>query len=387
MIYTQADLSSRVNAGVQGKIDILLDSTETLNAAAREVFNKVDLRSAIRRATLSPNLFNGIFPYFCPTDLKGYALIDLPAQALRADGEWDMTTPEEFNRLNGSKKSVVAIDDYNGTRVLLLDSEVDSDSILVSELDSTTSGGGTWAVFGDAENLAADDSDFIKGSGSLMWDISAAGGTTAGIENTSVNSIDISDYLGGTSAFFVWVKINSATNLTNFKLRFGSSSSAYHTKTTTTQADGTAFAAGWNLLKFDVSSLTDTGTPTDTAIIYFALYMTKTAGKISETDYKFDWLVLKKGVTSYIKYYSKYPWQTSGGSYIENSTTTTDLLNADTDEFDIIVKQGVLNARKEIGFSQSDIDASDTELQRAIKNYEMRNPSQSKLIINSYYEF
>ena len=386
MIYSQTTFEDRVNAGVQGKIDILINKEDTLNAAARELFDKVDLRSAIRRSVLSPNLFNGIFPYLCPTDLKGYAIIDLPAQAKRQDGEWDLTTPEEFHRLNGSKKSMVAIDDYNGVRTLLLDSEVDSDSIVVSELDSLTSNG-TWALFGDAETLAADDSDFVKGNGSIKWNISSAGGTTAGIQSSDVNSIDISDYLGGTSAFFVWVKINSATNLTNYILRFGNDSSNYYSKTVTTQADGTAFVAGWNLLKFDVSSLTETGSVTDTAIDYFVIYMTKTAGKVSESDYAFDWLVLKKGVVNYVKYYSKYPWQTSAGSYIENSTTTTDLLNADTDEFDLCVKQGIVNARREIGFSETEIESSEKDLEKAIKNYEMKNPSQVKTIITDYYVY
>jgi len=386
MIYSQTTFEDRVNAGVQGKIDILINKEDTLNAAARELFDKVDLRSAIRRSVLSPNLFNGIFPYLCPTDLKGYAIIDLPAQAKRQDGEWDLTTPEEFHRLNGSKKSMVAIDDYNGVRTLLLDSEVDSYSIVVSELDSLTSNG-TWALFGDAETLAADDSDFVKGNGSIKWNISSAGGTTAGIQSSDVNSIDISDYLGGTSAFFVWVKINSATNLTNYILRFGNDSSNYYSKTVTTQADGTAFVAGWNLLKFDVSSLTETGSVTDTAIDYFVIYMTKTAGKVSESDYAFDWLVLKKGVVNYVKYYSKYPWQTSAGSYIENSTTTTDLLNADTDEFDLCVKQGIVNARREIGFSETEIESSEKDLEKAIKNYEMKNPSQVKTIITDYYVY
>lgn len=387
LIYTQSAYEERVNAGVQGKIDILVNRQNTMNAAARELIAKVDLRTAQRRSVLSPNLFNGIFPYFCPADLKAYSIIDLPGQAKRSDDEWMLTTPEEFDLKNGTKTGLLAIDDYNGIRVLKLASAVDSGSVVASELDSLTSGGGTWALFGDAVSVEADDADFVKGNGSIKFALSAAGGTTAGIQNTGVNPVDLTDYLDGTSAFFVWAKINSAANLTNYVLHFGNDSGNYYSKTVTAQADGTPLVAGWNLLKFDVASLTETGSVDDTDIDYFALFMTKTAGKVSESDYKFDWLVLKKGVVSYLKYYSKYPWTTSSGTYIENSTTAADLLVADTDEFDLYVKQGILNARKEIGFSENEIESAKKDLKEAILEYQMKNPSMAKLMMTDYHDY
>lgn len=386
-IYTQADLQTRINSGIQGKFDIVTDKEDTMNSSVRDLLTKVDLLSTLRRTNLAPNLFNGIFPYTCPADLASYNIVDIPAQAKRADGEWQLTTPEEFDIKDGVKSGMIAIDDYNGTRILKLASAVDSDSITISELDSLTSGGGTWSAFGDAVNLAADDADYVKGNGSIKWDISSAGGTTAGIVNTAVTSVDISDYLGGTSAFFIWVKINSATNLTNYILRFGSDSSNYYSKTVTTQADGTAFVAGWNLLKFDLSSLSETGTVIDSTITYFAIYMTKTAGKVSETDYKFDFLCLKKGAVHFVKYYSSYGWQTSAGAYIQNSTISTDLLVAGESEYPLFIQNGVIHAMREIGFPITEIDNAEQKLDRMIQNYIQRNPSQREVIITDYYSF
>lgn len=386
-IYTQADLQARINSGIQGKFDIVSSKQDLMNASVRDTLTKVDLISTIRRTNLAPNLFNGIFPYTCPADLASYNIIDIPAQAKRSDGEWQLTTPEEFDIKNGAVTGMIAIDDYNGQRILKLASAVDSDSLTVAELDSLTSGGGTWSAFGDAINLAADDADYVKGAGSIKWDISAVGGTTAGIVNTAVDSVDITDYLGGTSAFFIWVKINSATNLTNYILRFGNDSSNYYSKTVTAQADGTAFVAGWNLLKFDVSSLTETGSVTDSSIVYFAIYMTKTAGKVSETDYKFDWLVLKKGIVSYLKYYSSYGWQTSAGAYIQNSTTSTDLIVANEEEFNLHVLNGIVHAMHDIMFPDVEIQRAEQRLEKAIANYAQRNPSQRKILITDYYNF
>jgi hypothetical protein len=413
-IYTQAQLKSDINRGIQGKIGMLISDEDTMNETVRSVNSKMELRSAKRRVALSPELYNGVFEYAAPADLMGKNLIDLPAQAKREDGEFFLVPAEEFRRSRGSntsdvgdsglsgdnfrpysyvyngtgRKGEVAIDDYNGQQVLLVDSRVDSKSVIVSELDGLASGASAdWALFGDGENVAKDDADFIKGAGSLKWDISSAGGTTAGIQNSSVNSLDVSDYLGGTSSFFLYAKINSPTNITNYKLRFGSDSSNYHEQTVTTQHDGTAFVAGWNLLRFPISSLTDTGTPVDTALTYFVMYMTKTAGKVSETDYKFDWLVLKKGSITNVAYYTKYGWQTAAGAYQENSSTSSDLLVADTDEYNIIVAEGRVIAAQEVDLSETKIRSLKSDRNDLVEEYMIKNPSEAKLMTSGYYDY
>lgn len=385
LVYTRAMLKTRINAHIQNKIGMLVSSEDTMNEAVRSCFSEVDLRTARRRASLSPNLFNGIFDYACSTDLKSYGIIDIPQQAKRDDGEFYLVPSNEFELQR--KPGMIAVDDYNGVRVLKISSEVRDNSLVISELDSTTSGGGTWAVFGDATSLDDDTDDFIKGNGSLKFNISAAAGTTAGIVNTGLNNVDLTEYLGGNGAVFVWAKINSTTGLTNYILRLGSSSSNYYSKTVTAAADGTAFVAGWNLLKFDLTSLTSTGTPVDATIVYSALYMTKLTTKISESDYKFDWLVLKDGKSANIKYFSKYGWTSSAGAYKENSTDDADLLVADTDEFDLIVKSGVKVATRELDFPQDVKNEKDADYAQAVKNYMLKNPSESKIMTSEYYKY
>lgn len=384
-IYTQSHLATAINRHLQGKQGMLVNIIDTGNEAVRTVLSEIDIRSSRRKASLAPNLFNGIFDYACPSDLKANGIIDIQQQATRADGEFNLIPSREFeiNRRIGD----IAIDDYNGTRVLKINSQVADKSVVISELDALTSGGGTWSAFGDADTLAADTDDFIKGNGSLKFNISSAGGTTAGIQNTTLNTFDLTDYLGGNGAVFVWHKINSPTNLTNIILRIGTSSSHYYTKTITTQSDGTAFVAGWNLLRFNLSSLTTVGTPTNTTCNYAAIYMTKTAGKVSESDYKFDWLVLKDGRNADCKYYSKFGWQTSAGAYIENSTTSTDLMVCDTDEFDLIVKKGAAIGARELSFTREEKDEKDKDYDIAMKNYEIKNPSESPIMTSEYFAY
>ena len=67
---------------------MLLDVASTLNSAVRQVNNDFETLAARRQATLTPNLYNGIYDYYCPADLDGFKIIDIPAQAKRADGEF-----------------------------------------------------------------------------------------------------------------------------------------------------------------------------------------------------------------------------------------------------------------------------------------------------------
>ena len=386
-VYTRSDLETRMNAGIHGRIGVLISKENTMNAAVRKVIGDFDLRSARRKATLSPKLFQGIYDFAAPSDLKAYSIIDIPPQAKRNSDEFFLITSEEFDRKKSGLDGFIAIDDFNATRVLKIALRVDDKEKVISTLDTLNAGGGTWVLFGDAENLRKDNDNFIKESGSIRYDISSAGGTTAGIQNTGLNSFDLDDdYLGGNGAVFVWKYLTSATDVTNFILRIGSSDSAYHQKTITAQHDGTAFVNGWNLLRFDLTSLTDTGTPNDDAITFVAIYMTKATGKVSETDYRFDWLVLKRGVIHEIRYYSKFGWQSAAAAYKENSTLDSDLLVADTDEFELFVLKATEMAAKEAKDFEVATDAKE-EYKERLAEYKLRNPSEAKIMTNEYYAY
>jgi hypothetical protein len=376
--YTRSQLLSDVNVGIRGKIGMISNQEDFINRAVREFRNEVPLRSGKRKAQLTPDLYNGIYQYACPTDLHDGRIIDIPAQATRHDGSFGMVPVEQFNV--NPQPGDIAIDSYNGVKTLLIKSQTISPSVTINN----TADVGSWALFGDGENVTLDTDDFINGNGSISFDISSAGGTTAGIQNTAIDTVDITDYLGGTSAVLVWAKINSATNLTNYILRIGSSSSNYYSKTITAQSDGNAFERGWNLLKFDLTSLTETGSVDDENIEYVALYMTKTAGKISETDYKFNSIVLKKGIIHNVLYYSKYGWQTSAGAYLQNSTNSLDVVVADDTEYDLIVKKGIGMAMKLTNFDMAERTEAMEDYESAKDLYMLNNPDESAIMVSNY---
>lgn len=383
-IYTYSQLKSRINAGVKGKIGVLVDARETINQVVRDVLGDIDMRSTRRKSALTPNLFSRVFEYASPSDIKSNAICGIWDQTNKKQTRYELTTPEEFMRKQDT--NAIALDDADFIKKILVNAEVNDESLTIATLDALTSGGGTWVVVGDATNLVADSDDFVRENASLKYDIGSGATTTAGIKNTTLNTFNLTDYLGGNGAVFVWAYITSTTNLTNFILKVGNDTSNYYSKTITAASDGTAFRTGWNLLRFDLVSLTETGSVTDTAIDYVEIYMTKTTGKINESSYRFDGLYLKKGVKNNVIYYSKYGWQNSSGTYLENSTADSDLLVADTDEINLFIDKGVEVA----GLEVDEMDASDraaTRYKEKKIKYQRDNPSDRLDIITTVAEF
>jgi hypothetical protein len=281
-------------------------------------------------------------------------------------------TNELFDRTKSLNGNLVTIADNDMTRRLRFTGPTDDQFTTVSSLDNTDSGGGTWSAFGNASTVAQDTNNYVEGGGSLSFTLTS-GGTTAGIVNSTLTSIDISKYVAD-GALFLWAYIVDTTNVTNFIVRIGSSASAYHQITVTTQGDGTAFTNGWNLLKFNFSATSDTGTPTDTATTYVALYMTKSSGKTG-TLYRFDGLQIHTGEYAQVLYYSAFGWQTQGGTYIENSTATSDYIVALSDEMPLIEAAIQMEVYKELReYDQFKIAQQNFKDELIV--YSRRNPSE-----------
>ena len=390
-IYLYSDIENSVNSKIGGRLSSLLGGTikYCINAGVRETFQEIDLRSAKRKSALSPNLFDDIYDYNCPSDLKGQKVIDIIPQISRtSDLEWNLTTPEEFDRRKEIDKTMFTVWDNDFVRRLRISLVVDDSdtNLTIAELDSLSSGGGTWALFGDGENLTQDLDNFVKGNGSINWDISSAGGTTAGIQNTGLDSFDLTDYVSAGS-IFIWVYITDKTNITNFILRVGSSGSAYKTKTVTTNNEGTSFYNGWNLLRFDLFTSSTVGSPDMSACVFAAIYMTKDAAKVSETDYRFDWLVVKRGKIHDVLYYTKYAWQTTSTlAYKENATAISDYIVADTEEFDIITTKCAEKAAQELR-DYPLVNILKNDYKEMKQNYILNYPSEAKLLITTYHIF
>ena len=364
------------------------------NRAARFVVNDIDLRSTKRKAYLSPALNEELYDYQAPSDLKELAIIDVRRIENRKEGDkFNLTTTEYFDRNKGFNNNLICIEDSDFFKKLRIsaDTREDADNqITIHEMDSITEDG-TWTVSLDASNLTLDTDNFIYGEGSLNFDMDQAGTTTVAgyLQNSTFDAVDLSDFENAGSVFVsLFIPGTSVdSDLDGFTLRIGSSSTVYFEKQVTVTNENLAFRTGWNLLRFDFSSATETGTVDMDNVDYVRLAVDRGAtGIMATTDWRVDYIVARRGKPHEVWYYTKFPWQSSAGSYLENSTANTDLLNADTEEYELFIlklKELLAGDLKEF----DDVSQYREEYALAKARYESRYPSERIKMIQTYYNY
>ncbi len=368
---------------------------DLINSAVRIAMSEVDFRGNIRESVLTPNLMNNQYDYALPVDVKGDAIIDLRPQATDSRGEfetYDLVPPEEFDRRKIVEKGIYTIMNDDLTRILRVSANIDDEELTVSSLEDTA-----WGTFDtDAVNdsdVKVDNDDFIEGNGSIRFqtDTGDSTDTAVGIQNDSITRFNISSYLARGQAF-VDAKLTVAdTGIHQITLRLGSDSSNYYQISDSNQNDCSAFVTGWNKVRWDFTNKTTTGTPTDTAIDYAAIFWSRDTTTtallhLNDTDWGFDNLILKRGKYYLLSYYSRYVFQDTALALVENSTNDSHALLVQNDEFEVIMAKAA-----ELG-SQYLRDERDREYyvkeyERLKQSYLMRNPSQANVRTSSYYRF
>src|SRR3990167_2442851 len=388
LTYTQQLLIDAVNSATHGKSGQSQVRQDQLNRVVRFVATDINLRSTKRRETLSPNLFAEMYDYAAPSTLKGRAVIDIRRQVNRSIAEqWRLVDEEEFDRKKGLGRNIFTITEDDFTKLLRIDGG-DSGKVVLNECNSLTANG-TFTASADASNVTLDTDNYISGGASINFDM-AAGAATGVVEVTGMTAIDLTDH-DEKSSIFVWVYIPDysdaeADTVTNFILRWGNDSSNYWSRTVTVNNEGLTFYDGWNLLRFDWNGATETGTVAPATIDYLRLTVTKSTSLAADTDWRIDSIVVRRGDIYSTVYYSKYLWQTTAGVYIENSTTTTDKLNVDTDEFELIVSKSAEYLSQELK-EYEDVKYFQSEYAVLRKAYNGSNPRENKKMTRSYGSF
>jgi hypothetical protein len=348
--------------------------------AARNVLNGMDPVDTIRTAQITNAIYDDVYSYVAPTDLKDDKIVALYPQANATAADNFSNVYSEGFTLNKFRETLNVR--YNsGVKTLRLSKETTAGSTL-NTCDSVTANG-TWAVGGSGADIAADSLYKISGSASLKFTINS-GGTSSYIENSTMTAVDLSGFENN-GAMFAWVYIPSTTVITAVALRWGSSSSDYYSVSVTAAHDQTAFVTGWNLLRFDWQGLTPTGTPVDTAIDYVRVTFTHTTA--GTTPVRVDSVMAKLGAIWEIDYYSKYLFRNTSGTWIEKPTAETDIVNLDTTGYNVLLYEVCLICAHELQGEDSryDMDYFREKRKEAWDAYTGNNKSQTMKKQSSYY--
>jgi len=136
----------------------------------------------------------------------------------------------------------------------------------------------------------------------------------------------------------------------------------------------------------DASSRVTTGTPTDTAIDYAAIFWGRDSGTHLDTDFIFDYLIAKRGKYYNLSYYSRFLWQDTAFVLSENSSNDSHALLVQNDELEVIMAKAAELASQYLRDNEDAVYYAE-EYKRLKTEYLMRNPSQASIRTTSRYNF
>ena len=377
----KSDLIRKLHGTTLSKVESVND---VIAEAGRNTITRLDPQETIRVATIENALFDDVYSYTTPSDLKGDKVIDIRPQVNRVKSQnYTKVLIEEFSRNKNLRDMNIMY--KNGTKFLRINEDVKPDKKVISEVNSTSG----WSVGDSGSNLTLDSLNYITGSKSLNFDV-GTGSTTAYIENSTLDAVDFSTEDSQTS-LFVWVFLPDASKVTNLIARLGSSGSNYVSQTVTTTHDSQAFFDGWNLVRFDYDGATETGTVDWSAITYFRL--TITHDQTGDTDFRIDSITAGIGELFEIVYYSDSIFKGTDGSYKAVPTLDTDVIQLENDAYNIMLYECAYLLTQELQGENGRFDESyfrrtldgDGSVIGLYRRYHMSYPSQNKKARSTYY--
>ena len=371
------DISGVIHGTTANKIPNVYGA---INRAARAVLLDVDPKETQRIFQLS-QVFNSVYDYALPADVKGDRLIDVRPQAGRNPSDVFFQGYEtNFDANKGFTFNNKIYTQWN-TGVKTIRIQAPSLTAPITLTDTSTLTG--WTATAGASNLSLDTRNNVAGGGAIQFDLSASGtiqiSTLAAVNLTSNVNID---------NLFYWIYLPNASLVTNLTLRWGSDVTAnYYSYVNTTTQQGTAFQNGWNLIAIPWASATKTGSPVATAYDSVLLTVNSTA----QTGVKFCNLTSNTGYIFECVYYSKYLFRDpSTNAFQETVADTTDnnkIINLDTDSYNLLFnKLAVYVAQSLQGAdAEYDLEMFTKEYDNALKRYRALNPAESMTKGAPYY--
>lgn len=352
MSITLTNVKDRLAGKIHGaSLNKIPDFFGLCHEAAGNVLERIDLKETIRISQITNALYDQVYDYVAPADLKDEVILDIRPQAKRALSDNAVNTSGyEFDR--NKENGTFTVKNNSGVKTLRISKSLTA-PILLDGCDSLTANG-AWAATASATNLAVDSLNKITGSASLKFDLSAAG-SSGYIENSTLTAVDMST-LVNTGALFVWVYIPNATAITSVNLRWGSSSANYQHRTVTATQDNTSFITGWNLLRFDWDGSTAVGTIISTAVDYARVTFNYDGTAVSSC--RVDSIMGILGSIYEIEYQSSYLFKNSAGTWIEKPTADTDTLNMSVTSFPLFLYELAELCGQEIAGKDSNFDIS-----------------------------
>lgn len=359
----------------------------TINRAARQVLQDVDPKETQRIVALA-QVFNSVFDYAIPADVKGDRLIDLRLRAGRTPSDiFAQGYSMDFDAYKGVSLSNKIITQWN-TGVKTLRIEAPTLLAPITLCDTSTITG--WTATAGAQNISLDTSNSVAGGGDVQFDL-AAGSSTGSIQISTLSPVDVTGHVNIDTEFY-WMSLPLGSAITSLELRWGSDITAnYYTYTVTTTQQGTVFQTGWNLIAVPWSSATKVGSPIVTA--YDSVRLVVAYNSTLQTGLRFCNLTSNTGYIFDLQYYSKYMFRNPSTNVFQETvvdvaTDGNTIINLDTDSYNLLFNKTAQFVAQSLQGADAEYDYTvwENQYETALKRYKGLNPSEAMLKASTYYE-
>lgn len=377
-------LSAQLHGGSLNKVRNIY---ELFERAQNNLLGLIKPIECIRIAAISNTVHDDIYNYLLASDF-GEIIDLLPQDERESNDAVSRQYSQRFDLRKAIANKTVVIEGSEGSKIIRINWRSKTPITIhpMNDYDNN----GTWSAFGTASNIEQDTITYYSGNGSVRFDLATSGD---GIQCNDMSEIDLSDE-DESGDVFLWFYIKNSTDLGNLNsvtVRWGNTltTQLWTGVAQTMQADGNAFRVGWNLIRVPWSTATETGTVTPSEIDSVKITFDIDA---AISDVRVDNIICSRGRNFDIKYYSKYVFKNSAGTWIGLPTTDDDTIVLDNDANNIFLYLALIEAAQQIEGSDSsfDINYATNKLfgprgdNGLIAKYNAKYPSQVKKAITSY---
>ena len=366
-----------------------------LDEGRRNLIGKIQPPELTRVAFMEQALYDQIDRYAAPSDLQYDNVTEIKKLSSRFNVD-TLTKPLEqvylrrFDQKRQLARNIFNVHHENGIKYMRIHDPrglKQHEHILINEADSLTQNG-NWNVGGNLVNLTIDHFQYIKGKGSLRFDLNNSG-TTGFIETFNMKPVSIYDYLNEGSVF-TWIYIPEFNSITSVKITLGSSLTDYYYMTVNQPHDNNQFTNEWNLLSYVIQNMQTTGNPNPKNITYLRFDITTTGVPIYAC--RIDNIMARKGFVYQVTYGSAFCiidpvtllWK-------QIATQNSDLIPLEEDSYQLLMLETAKVVQYEAfgnGFrTLDDVNKIEAELQAKYLQYKRLHKDESIAPMQSSYVF
>lgn len=358
--------------------------------AANNLLSKVDPIDTERTVPLAQVIHDDLNNYPLPSDYKKIIALT-PQDNLTNLDSAQRVFAERFDLKKALQNKTISIEGSEGSKFMRVNWRSKA-SMVLNTMDSLTANG-AWSVVGSAAGLKVNALYKLSGTGSIEFDVVFSGD---GIQNTTQDALDLTDWDELADVIFP-VYLGSVANITSITPIWGNNltTTFWTGAAQTTQADGTAFKTGWNFIKASWSAATETGTVDPSAIDSFKVTIQIT-GAIDNV--RVDNIVFSLGRAFDLKYYSKYLFKNTAGTWLSRPNSDDDVVVLDSEAINLFLYESLIEMAQQVEGedSQSDIVYASKKLHGDLsaadplarmglyRIYRGEYPTQSKKAVTSW---